>query len=148
MKITHSGSDFIIINENNIDDFCHLEKIHIIKLDFEEPTKTKIDRVLNTYKNTNRFIIGNNIKFYNDILKNTSKKYYIENIENNKLISFFRKNNKVVFNFNILNKEIKDFLLDNLLFDILKNVEVIYLDKDMIDKKYSILSNWSGNIIC
>lgn len=147
MKIAYIGTDYIILNEDNINEFVDKEKIHLIKLDFKEPTDNLILKVLELYPNTNRFVISNNIKIYNDVLKQTTKKYYIENTENSKLITFFRKNNKVLFNFNNVNTKVKEFLLDNFLFDILKNVEVIIIDIDSFNNKESILKNWNGNVV-
>lgn len=147
MKIAFVGSDFIELNEDNIYDFVDKEKVHLIKLNFREPTEELILDVINKYPNTNRYVISNNIKLYNDILKNTTKKYYIENTENTKIITFFRKNNKILFNFNNVNKKVREFLLDNFLFDILKNVEVIMIDKNSYKLKESIFQNWSGNVI-
>jgi hypothetical protein len=135
------GSDYIEINEDNITDFVEKEKIHLIKMNFEEPTEELIMKTLELYPNTNRFVISNNIKLYNDVLKNTPKKYYIENTENTKIITFFKKNNKVLFNFNNVNKKVKEFLLDNFLFDILKNVEVIVIDKNSYINKETVLQN-------
>lgn len=147
MKIAFVGSDFIELNEDNIYDFVDKEKVHLIKLNFREPTEELILDVINKYPNTNRYVISNNIKLYNDVLKNTTKKYYIENTENTKIITFFRKNNKILFNFNNVNKKVREFLLDNFLFDILKNVEVIMIDKNSYKLKESIFQNWSGNVI-
>lgn len=147
MKIAYIGTDYIVLDENNLADFIDKEKIHLIKLDFKEPSHDIILKVLELYPNTNRFVISNNIKMYNDVLKQTTKKYYIENTENTKIITFFRKNNKVLFNFNNVNKKVKEFLLDNFLFDILKNVEVIIIDINSFNSKESILKNWNGNVV-
>lgn len=147
MKIAYVGTDYIEVNESNIDEFVDREKIHLIKLNFNEPTKELILEVLEKYPNTNRFVISNNVKIYNDVLKETIKKYYIENVETTKIITFFRKNNKILFNFNNVNKKVREFLLDNFLFDILKNVEVIRLDKYSFANKESVLQNWHGNVI-
>ena len=135
------GSDYVEINENNINDYIDILKIHLIKLDFSDPTEKLILEVLEKYPNTNRFIISNNIKIYNDVLRNTTKKYYIENTKNTKILTFFRKNNKILFNFNNVNKKVKDFLLDNFLFDILKNVEVIIIDNNSFVLKEQIFQN-------
>jgi len=147
MKIAYVGTDYIEVNESNIDEFVDREKIHLIKLNFDEPSEELILEVLKKYPNTNRFVISNNIKIYNDVLKDTIKKYYIENVETTKIITFFRKNNKILFNFNNVNKKVKEFLLDNFLFDILKNVEVIRLDKYSFANKENVLQNWNGNVI-
>lgn len=150
MKLTQPGQDIITITEEDFDNNNVVntnDKIHLIKFEFEEPTKQKVDWVLQSYPSTNRFIIDSDIKTYNDILKVTAKKYYVENKENVGLISFLRKNNKVLLNFLNLLKEERQFFLDYLLFDILKNVEIIVLDEDNIRNYYQTLKKWSGNVI-
>ncbi len=85
---------------------------------------------------------------YNYILKETNKKYYIENNPSSDIISFFRKNNKVLINFNNLNSESKKFLLSDSVFnDVLKNSEVIMIDKSTFNLKRNALKNWTGNVI-
>lgn len=147
MKIAQYGTDFIELNETNMKKYTHVEKVHLIKLSFNEPTPVLIEEVLKLYPSTNRFIIHNNIKVYNDILKSTTKKYYVENNEHHGFITFFRKNNKVLLNFEKFTDEIKEFLLNNFLFDILKNVEVIIISKKDFMKKEQIFKNWNGNVI-
>lgn len=150
MKLTRPGKDVVKITEEdyfnneilNTDD-----KVHLIKFGFQEPTEDKVKWVLQNYQSTNRFIIDKDIKYYNDILKTTAKKYYIENSPNTGLISFMRKNNKCLLNFLNLLKEEKDFLLKFLLFDILKNVEIVLLDEENIRNYYEEFKKWSGNII-
>lgn len=150
MKLTRPGKDVIKITEEDYFDNQVLNtdnKVHLIKFNFKRPTKEKVEWVLKSYPFTNRFIIEDNIKFYNDILKTTNKKYYIENIPNVDLISFIRKNNKILLNFlNLLDEE-KEFMLNYLLFDILKNVEIIMLDEENIRKYQEKFKKWSGNII-
>lgn len=151
MKTTQLGSGYLEIDE----DFLNMiiepveEKIHLIKLKFKEPNQEKILTTFKLFPKTNRFIVSDNIRVYNSIFKATMKKYYVENqyLDNN-IISFFKKNNKICFNFTkIINSDIKKFILDELLEDILKNVEVIKVN-DIIFKKYhSILKNWYGNVI-
>lgn len=150
MKLTKIGSDFISIDEDNLDDekLLSIPRVHIIKLNFLKPTKQKVERVLDLYYMTNRFVIEDNIKIYNYILRSTNKKYYIENSPGARLISFFRKNNKVLVNFNNLNLFERQFLLSEVCFeDVLKNTEVIMLDKNSYDEKKEILKGWSGNVI-
>ena len=150
MKLTKIGSDFISIDENNLDDetLLAIPRVHIIKLNFLKPSKQKVERVIDLYEATNRFVIEDNIKIYNYILRSTNKKYYIENTPGTRLISFFRKNNKVLVNFNNLNLFEKRFLLSDVCFeDVLKNTEVIILDKESYLEKINILKEWSGNII-
>lgn len=150
MKLTKIGSDFISIDEDNLDDekLLSIPRVHIIKLNFLKPTKQKVERVLDLYYMTNRFVIEDNIKIYNYILRSTNKKYYIENTPGARLISFFRKNNKVLVNFNNLNLFERQFLLSEVCFeDVLKNTEVIMLDKSSYEEKKEILKGWSGNVV-
>ena len=93
-------------------------------------------------------IIENNIKTYNYILRGTSKKYYIENSVGSKIITFFKKNNKVLVNFHNLTEYERQFLLsDDCLEDVLRNTEVIMIDQEMFDGKKDVLEKWSGNVI-
>lgn len=146
------GKDYIEIDEKNWDseEFLQIRKIHIIKMNFLNPTAVKINNVISKYPNTNRFVVDNNIKIYNSVLKNTIKKYYVENTKNdsNNIISFFRRNNKILFNFNNLSNIVKKIYLDNILFyDILNNVEVIKMNKEIFQSKLEILKKWNGNVI-
>jgi|GEM_PF-2247699 hypothetical protein len=150
MKITNMGTDFLSIDENNLNDdnFLKIAKIHLIKLSFFKPTKQKVETVIDRFPTTNRFVIEDNVRIYNYILKETNKKYYIENNTDSKIISFFRKNNKVLINFNNLNLFSKQFLLsDDVFEDVLKNTEVIMIDKKTFEEKKEVLKNWSGNVI-
>jgi hypothetical protein len=64
------------------------------------------------------------------------------------IISFFRKNNKILLNFNNLSKEEEEFfLMDGIFEDVLKNTEVIAINKDMHDIKMEVLDKWKGNVI-
>jgi hypothetical protein len=150
MKITVPGKDVIKVSD---DDFYNNKiivsknKIHLIKFDFINVTSEKIKWVLNKYPKTNRFIINNNIKIYNNILKKINKKYYIENNKNLSLISFFKKNNKVLLNFLNLDKKTFDFIINNCFDDVLYNTEVIYISNEIYEKKKSILDLWKGNVI-
>ena len=150
MRITKVGTDYISLNERNFSDdrFQKIQRVHLIKLDFQEPTRILIDRVLNLFPKTNRFVIEDNIRDYNSILKNTSKKYYVMNKIGAEIISFFRKNNKILLNFNNLSIEEADFfLMDGVFDDVLKNTEVIAINKDMHDMKMEVLDKWKGNVI-
>jgi len=150
MKITQMGKDYVVINEDNLEsqEFLSIPRIHIIKLHFSNPTKEKIERVIYLYPKTNRFVIEDNIRFYNDQLKYRMKKFYVENPRDAHLISFFRKNNKILVNFNNLNPYEKEFLLSyDILQDLLKNVEVIQLYKEDYNKINNLLKDWDGNVI-
>jgi hypothetical protein len=150
MQITRIGSDYISINEDSLYDenLINIPRVHIIKLDFFKPSESKIKNVLSLYPKTNRFVIEDNIKIYNYVLRNTQKKYYVSNTKGVKLISFFRKNNKIFLNFMNLNVFERQFLLINECFeDILRNAEVILIDNDILVEKESILNEWNGNVI-
>lgn len=150
MRITKVGTDYISINEDNFSDqkFQNISRIHLIKLDFLKPTRILIDRVLHLFPKTNRFIIEDNIREYNSILKRTSKKYYVMNKIGVDIITFFRKNNKILINFNNLSKEEEEFfLMDGIFEDVLKNSEVISVNKDIHDMKMEVLDKWKGNVI-
>lgn len=150
MKITRINTDYIAVNEEN---YCNekltsIDKIHIIKIMFNNPTEEKIRTLLDNFKNTQRFVICDNIKLYNTLLKYSSKKYYIENNKGQNLITFLRKNNKVLLNFNNLNHVDKQYsLFEGVLRNILKNVEIVQMNKhDYDDSKESFLY-WTGNLI-
>ena len=150
MKLTIIGVDFVTIDEKNFTSLSENtdKKIHLIKFGFAEPTRDKILDVVNKFGKTNRFVISNNIKFYNDVLKTTGKKYYIENEKDVNLISYLRKNNKILVNFNNLRQNEIDLMLDEtILRDLLRNVEVIQINKNIYDKYIDIFNSWDGNII-
>lgn len=148
MKITLPGQDIIRVTENEIDNNVKVDgRIHLIKFQFEEPTEEKIKWVLSTYPETNRFVIDDNIKIYNDILRYTNKKYYIQNKEGVGFISFFRKNNKCLIDFTRLNNFEHAFCLNVTLQDLLYNVEVVLMEKSDYEEKTEILNNWRGNLI-
>lgn len=147
MIITEINKDFIILDEKNYKDFLKIKKIHLIKLNFKSPNKFIIEECIRLYRNTNRYIIDDNIRDYNNTLKHTGKKYYIENSKNVvDLISFFRKNNKILLNFENLTYIDKDYCLKNIR-NIIKNVEIIALSMSDFDKVYDELVQWPGNVI-
>jgi hypothetical protein len=151
MKITKPEIDYIIINENNVEKLKQNkgnEKIHLIKLNFIEPTEEKIFDVINTFTKTNRYVISNNIKIYNDTIKKTGKKYYVENRNLIPLISYLRKNNKILINYMNLQKNERELMLETNIFDdTLKNVEVILIDSYIFEQKRDCLEKWNGNVI-
>jgi len=150
MRITSVNTDYIKINETNYNSevFQKIPRVHLIKLDFLNPTLTLINNVMNLFPKTNRFVVDNNIKEYNSILRRTEKKYYVMNKENSDIISFLRKNNKILLNFMNMKKEERDFfMMDGIFDDILKNTEVIALNKKIYDEKIEILDKWKGNAI-
>lgn len=150
MRITQIGSDYIRIDEDNIDDdrLVSIPRVHLIKLDFFKPTDTKVKKIISLYPKTMRYVIEDNIKTYNYILKNTNKKYYVENSVGANVITFFKKNNKVLVNFNNFTDLEKQFLLSETGFvDVLKNTEVVMINKEIFNQKKDVLEKWSGNVI-
>jgi len=150
MIITSVGTDYIELNENNLynKDLQQIPRVHLIKLNFNEPTEKKVKKVLSLFPKTNRFVIENNIKIYNFILRGTSKKYYVSNIIDTNMVSFFRKNNKILVNFNYFDSINRMYYLqDDIFEDLLKNVEVIDINEDIFNEKDDILEYWRGNVI-
>lgn len=157
MRITVPGRDVIRIDEKNLESYKkevknNNKKFHVIKLDFKEPTTDKIEDVIDSFPNTNRFVISGNIKFYNGVLKNIGKKYYIQNTStissNGDFISFVRKNNKIMVDFTCMPQAEKVFLMERYFEDLLRNTEIIVLDENDLNGDYSdILKSWQGNTI-
>lgn len=150
MIVTSVGSDYIELNESNLYDkeLQEIPRVHLIKLSFDDPTERKVKKVLELFPKTNRFVIENDIKIYNFILRGTSKKYYVSNVQNTDMVSFFRKNNKILVNFNYFDLfDYKYYLIDSVFEDLLRNVEVIDISRDIFDEKTEILENWRGNVI-
>ncbi len=151
MKIAEKGRDFIELTESNVIRLAtefNGRKVHIIKLNLMEPTAEKIVSIIENFPNTKRYVIENNIKIYNDILKVTGRKYYIENATGCELIHFFRKHNKILLNFNNLRRDEQVFLMNkHVLVDLLMWVEVMIAPQYLYDKFQDILNDWSGNLI-
>jgi hypothetical protein len=150
MKLAYPGKDYIIINEENMKDekLLEISKIHLIHFAFIEPTREKVNAALQIFNKTNRFVISNNIKIYNDILKMTAKKYYVMNNVGDSLITFFRKNNKVLLNLSNLSQREREFVCSpDVVNDVLKNVEVIQMKKNSFFKVKDLFDLWDGNII-
>lgn len=106
-----------------------------------------MDIVLNKFYDTRRFVISNNVRFYNYYFKNSNFKYYVENQKGMHLISFLRKNNKVLLNVNNLCYLEKQFFMEGALDDILENVEIIAISSYDFDKIWTVLQRWHGNVI-
>lgn len=149
MKLTKIGSDFIRINEANMGDpsLKEIPRVHLIKLEFKEPTSEKVEYVVNTFPNTNRFVIDDNIRFYNAFFKRTNKKYYIANKEGDKLITFFKRNNKVLLDVTKLTVLERAFIMNVALEDVLEITEVILVPQKMYKESPEEFNNWSGNLI-
>jgi len=150
MIVTSIGTDYIELNEDSLysKDLQQIPRVHLIKLSFDDPTEKKVKKVLELFPKTNRFVIEKDIKIYNFILRGTSKKYYVSNVQGTNMISFFRKNNKILVNFNYFDLfDYKYYLIDSVFEDLLRNVEVIDISKDIFDDKINILEDWRGNVI-
>lgn len=149
MKITRMGIDYVDIDECNIADpsLLKLSRVHIIGLKFKIPTIEKVEYVLKTFRSTNRFVIEDNIKFYNDILKRTNKKYYVVNNEGDNLISFFKRNNKVLLNTDRLSILERAFVFSVSLDDVLANTEVIIVKEKVYIEHPEPFNSWHGNLI-
>jgi hypothetical protein len=150
MRITRIGSDYIVVNEENYGsrELQNISRVHLIKFNFAVPTYELVNQVLHLFPKTNRFVIDDNIREYNSILRNTEKKYYVMNKKGSDIISFFRKNNKILLNLLNLSKEERDFfLMEGIFEDVLKNIEVIAMNKKIYDEKLEVLDKWKGNCI-
>lgn len=152
MKITVLGTDYVIVNEENIKDkdLINRDKIHLIKLDFSKPTKESIEMAVELFPNTNRYVIASNgiVKLYNDTFKLLGKKFYVENSKFSKLVSFLRKNNKILLNVCNLTPQEKQFVLHpSVLPDLLWNCEVMQINKVDYEKVSDIFTQWNGNLI-
>lgn len=151
MKLSRLNNEYIEIDENWLNhNYSKLEKkYHLVKINLKNPTKEKLDKIIKLLFKTNRFIVSNNITFYNLYFKKTRKKYYVENVFcDDKIISFLRKNNKILFNFSSFNiNELEKVFEKYLLKDILNNVEVIKINSEMLEKYSDILNKWNGNVI-
>lgn len=149
---TVPGKDIIRITED--DYFSNipkpLSKVHIIRLDFITPDDEKMEWVINKFYQTNRYVIDiKNIKYYNYYLKRTNLKYYIINTNNSwkGLVSFYKRNNKVLLDFTKLSKEEKKFVLNESLNDVLYNTEVILINKQDYLDYHDCIDEWRGNCI-
>jgi len=149
VRITQLGTDYIAITEDNIknEKLLSLPRVHLIKLMFFNPTEEKIKTVLSLYPRTNRFVIEDNIRIYNSTLKRTNKKYYVMNMPGVGFISFFRKNNKVLLNIENLSVFEKQFVLKVCLEDVLKNIEVIQLNREDFEETEQKFQRWNGNVV-
>jgi hypothetical protein len=151
MKLTIPGKDVISIDEKNIEKYKQEVssgvKFHIIKFKFKDPTKEKIEEVLKYFTNTNRFIIADNVRFYNGHLKHVGKKYYVQNTSGDNFVSFVRKNNKILCDFTRMTQATSTFLMENYLDDILANCEIIIIDENYMSTYSALLKSWTGNVI-
>ena len=148
--LTKAGQDIIRLTEDHIQDvYDPHNKVHLIRLSFDNPTNEIMDWVLDTFKKTNRYVIDNeHIRFYNYFFKRTNFKYYVINIDRyfTGLVSFFKRNNKVLLDITKLDDDDKRYILLNLA-DVLSNTEVIIISKDDYNDNITTLKAWKGNII-
>jgi len=153
VKFTNIGTDYISVNENDLknNEILNQKKIHLIKLNLKSQTKESITAAVSLFPNTNRFVVPSNanIKIFNDAFKAIGKKFYIENEKGSKLISFFKKNNKVLLNVDNLAPHEKEFVMNkSTISDIMWNCEVIQMSKkDYTPPIAEQFSNWNGNLI-
>lgn len=152
MKLTVLGKDYIILNEFDLknSDLSEKEKIHLIKINIKNPELKTLEGITYLFPNTNRYVISSssNIKVYNEFFKKIYKKYYVENDTNAHLVSFLRKNNKILFNYCNLNSHDKEFVNSpEILTDLLWNCEVFYSSKSFFEMRKSVFQKWPGNLI-
>jgi len=149
LRLTEIGKHLILVDEDILrGSETSDEKIHLIKFKFSEPNKEKIEETIRRYEDTNRFIIGDSIKVYNDILRQTNKKYYVQNrVKQYGIISFFRKNNKVLLSIPSLVDEERDFVLNFAFPDILKNLEILMIEEKDYQDRVKLFKYWKGNVI-
>lgn len=153
MKFTNLGTDYISVTENDLknNEILNQKKIHLIKLNLKNQTKENIEAAVALFPNTNRFVVPSNasIKVFNSVFKAIEKKYYVENEKGSKLISFFKKNNKVLLNIDNLAPHEKEFVLNkSTISDIMWNCEVIQMSKkDYTPPIAEQFTNWNGNLI-
>lgn len=148
MRFTRPGEDVLVINDTDIENDIRQtsNRVHLLKFNFDNPTQEKIDIIVEKYPEVNRFIIEDNIRFYNYALKPLQKKYYVMNAVGTSLISFLRKNNKILLSLSNLNDIELDFMILDL-EDLLKNIEVIEGTQDIYLKYKDIFDMWMGNFI-
>ena len=149
---TTPGTQIISITESNyINDTPNIKsKVHIIRLNFDNPDDNKMEWVITKFPTTRRYIVDNkHIKYYNYFLKRIyNLKYYVINTSNrwNGLVSFYKRNNKVLLDITQLTTPEKNFVFYSLK-DILFNTEVIMISKSDYDNNKQIIDNWKGNCI-
>jgi len=146
MKITKVGQDIISVNDSDVDNIATPNKIHLVHIKFSEPTISKMDWLLKTFKFTNRFIVSDSISFYNNYFKNTRHKYYVLNTVDDSIISFYKRNNKVTLNTTLLKDIDKLFIFTNI-DDVLKNTEVVIAYRSDYVNNLDSFMRWDGNLI-
>ena len=150
IKITKPGSDIIVITDQDFNNNIKKEdKVHLIRLAFETPTVEKMNWVIDAFHKTHRFVIDSeHIRFYNGFFKRTNKKYYVINDNTtNGLISFFKKNNKVLLDVTALTEFDRLYVLNVAFTDILRNTEVIIISKNDYEQHLEELNMYNGNCV-
>lgn len=150
IKITKPGQDIIVITDQDYNKKVKTEdKVHLIRLKFDTPTIDKMDWVIESFHKTHRFVIDSeHIRFYNGFFKRTNKKYYVINDSNTEgLISFFKKNNKVLLDITALSEFDRLYVLNVAFTDILRNTEVIIISKSDYTERLEELNMYNGNCI-
>jgi len=147
---TVPGKDIIKVTDTDfINDTPDISnKVHIIRLSFDTPNDDKMEWVINKFYQTNRFIVDNSdIKYYNYYLKRTNLKYYVINTVNieSKLISFYKRNNKVLLDITVLSQSERLFVLHSALVDVLQNTEVIIISESDYLTVKNVIDKWRGN---
>lgn len=149
--ITTPGKDIIVVDEYSYDNNVSFDyKVHLIRLRFDSPNDDKMRWVANTFKKTNRYVVdGDHVRYYNYYLKNTNLKYYIINTKKDwkGIVTFFKRNNKVLLDTTILSDFERLFILNVSLEDVLANTEVILILKDDYMSRLQVFNDWRGDII-
>ena len=149
MRLTTVGKDYVVINESNLEEEAkkYSKKVHLIELEYTEPTEKLLKQVVELFPETRRFVISNFIRFYNlQFKKFRDKKFYVKNLMGDNIIVFLKKNNKVLLDFTVLKPIEKELILDDLRL-ILEYVEVIKISESDFQNHEKTLKFWKGNII-
>jgi len=149
--ITVPGRDIIVVDEQSFEDNVSYDyKVHLVRLKFDNPNDEKMLWVTSAFKKTNRYVIDTqHIRYYNYYLKRTNLKYYIINTlqDWSGIVSFFKKNNKVLFDITKLSDFERLFVMNVALSDILGNTEVVLISKEDYTLKLDVFNQWKGDII-
>ena len=138
-RLTVEGRDFVVLTTlENIkkEKAEHSKKIHIIELNFQEPSEEILKEIINSFPETRRYVISNYIKFYNDQFKRyRDKKFYVRNLEGDNLLIFLKRNNKVLLDFTVLNDLEKKLIFEDLR-TVLDYIEVVQILKKDFDNHF------------
>ena len=149
--ITMPGKDIIVVDEHSYEnDISYDYKVHLVRLKFNSPDDDKMRWVIDTFKKTNRYVVDTiHIRYYNYYLKRTNLKYYIINILQDwkGIVTFFKKNNKVLFDITKLSDFERLFVMNVALEDVLANAEVVLISKEDFTDKQKVFEQWKGDAI-